>query len=114
MELALGDGAVAEEARGDASFAVQLVGQGQADGDRQAAADDRVSRRRSAAPTSNKCIDPPRPRLQPFALPYISAMSAPARHAAGERVAVLAIGGDDFVVRAEACIAPTATASSPI
>ena len=43
MELALGDGAVAEEAGGDALAALQPVGEGEPDRDREAAADDRVA-----------------------------------------------------------------------
>ena len=101
MELALGHGALAEEARGDPALAPQLVGQRQPDGDGEAAADDGVAAVEAVRATSNRCIEPPRPRLQPSTLPNISAMTAPGRDALEQRVAVLAVGGDDVVVGLE-------------
>ena len=47
---------------------------------------------------SKRCIEPPLPREHPLALPNSSAMTARARHAAGERLTVLAVGGRDVVI----------------
>ena len=43
---------------------------------------------------SNRCMDPPRPRLQPSFLPYISASTDFIGYAAHERLSVLAISRD--------------------
>ena len=101
VELALGDRALAEEARGDARRG--RAGGRPAPARRRAAGRRRRwrCRRRSAGAASKRCIEPPRPRLQPSTLPNISAMTAAAGTPAGQRVAVLAVGGDDRVLRVE-------------
>ena len=73
VELAFGDGAFAEKAGRDDVVAAHVVGQRQA---RPQAAIRRRRwrcRHRSWLPRSNRCMEPPRPRLQPSCLPYISA-----------------------------------------
>ena len=97
MELALGDRAVAEEARGDPVTALHLVRQRETDRQRQPAADDRVAAVEAGGGVE-QVHRPARPRLQPSCLPYISAMIALRGHAAGQRVPVLAVGGDHGVL----------------
>jgi hypothetical protein len=114
VELALGHRALAEEARGDPRPPLHLVGQRQPDGQRQARRRRWRCRRRSGCSASNRCIEPPRPRLHPSTLPNISAMIDAIGTPRQQGVAVLAVGGDDGVVGARALITPTATASSPM
>ena len=53
---------------------------------------------RKPSEASNRCIEPPLPPEQPAALPNSSAMTAAREHAAGQRLAVLAVGAGDVVV----------------
>ena len=113
MKLALGDRAVAEEAGGHARPLLHLVGERQATAIGQAAADDGVA----AVETGRRVEDVHRPAAAAaaaFLLAVHLRHQAVRGDAARQRVAVLAIGRDDGVVRPSACIAPTATASSPM
>ena len=100
MKLALGHRAVAEEARGHPLAALQLVGERKADRERQSAADDRVA-----------AVEPGG-RVKQVHRPATSARAAldlavhlghdrAGRDAADQRVTVLAIRGDDRVLRRE-------------
>src|SRR6266540_3814622 len=97
MKLSFGDRAVAEETGRHAITILQLVGQGQADGDRQPAADNRVA-----------AVKPPRrveqmhraaaPAATPVHLAEHFGHHRAHRNAARQRVAMLAIGCDDRVL----------------
>ena len=100
VELALRDRALTEEACGHAPAALQLVGQCEPDGQRQAAADDRVAAVEAAWGVED---------VHRAAAAAAAALDAAehlghdrlGRDAAGQRVAVLAVGGHDRVVRVE-------------
>ena len=57
--------------------------------------------RRSGVAASNTCIDPPRPRLHPSCLPYISAIQPAGTDAPRQRMSMLAIRGHDRVIAGE-------------
>ena len=100
VKLALGDGAVAEEARRDPRPLLHLVGEREPDRDREAAADDGVAAveaglrvehvHRSAAAAAAALLLAVHLRHEPVG-----------RDAARQRMTVLAVGRDDGIVWAE-------------
>ena len=100
MELALDDGALAEEAAGDAVASGELVGQREPDGDREAAADDRVAAVEAALRVEEVHRAAP-PAAAARRLAVHLGHERGRRQAARERVAVVAVGGDERVVRPE-------------
>ncbi len=114
VKLALGDRTFAEEARRYAGTLGELLGQRETGRDRQAAADDRVAS--IEAPGHVEYVHrSATAAARARALAEHLRHQRVHRHAARERVAVLAIGRDDRVLRFEgsACT-PTAIASSPL
>jgi hypothetical protein len=99
VELALGHRAVAEEA-GRHPAALERVGEGEAHGDREAAADDRVAAVEAPGDVEevHRAAPPP---AAPVGLAVHLRHQRARRDAAGERVAVLAIGRDHRVLRGE-------------
>ncbi len=100
MEFAFLDRAVAEEAGGQRLPALQLVAQRDADGERQAAADDRV-----AAIEPRRAVEDVHRAAAAAAAAFQLAehLGHQPVHAdaAGDRLAVLAVGRDDGVIGAE-------------
>ena len=98
MELAFGDGALAEEAGRDLGPALHMVGERQAGGDRQPAADDGVASVEAGGGVEDV-------HRAAAALTRPLDLAEHLRHhrargdAPGQSVAVLAVGGDDGVVR---------------
>ena len=82
--------------------------------ERQLAADDAVAAHAAAASTSNRCIEPPRPLRDAVVLAEQLGHHPAGLDAARERVAVLAVVGEQVVARLAARpSAPTTVASSP-
>jgi hypothetical protein len=92
---------------GDAVALLHLLCQRQADGERQPATDDRV-----AAVEASRSVEqmhrPAAPVAAAFGFAIHLGHNRIHRHAAGESMAVLAIGRDHPSAGAGACIAPTA------
>ena len=101
VELALGDRAFAEEAGGDDVVAPHAVGEREPDRQRQAAADDGV-----AAVEIGRAVEQMHRAAAPAAAAFLLAVHLGQRrghrYAAHQRVAVLAIGGDDAVALSRA------------
>ena len=96
VKLAFGDGALAEEAGGDDVLAAHVIGERKPDRQRQSAADDGV-----AAIEIGGAIEQVHGAAASAAAAFLLAVHLGERrrhrHAAHERMAVLAIGGDDPV-----------------
>ena len=101
VELAFGDRAFAEEAGRDDVLALHLVGKREPDSERQAAADNGV-----AAIEIGGAVEQMHRAAAPAAAAFLLAVHLGHhrghRHAAHQRLAVLAIGRDDAVARLQA------------
>ena len=109
-----GDGAFAKEAAGDVGLVLHLVGQGQAHRQGEVAGDDGVAADRSGLGIE-EVHRAAAAAAAAFQLAVHLGHDRVRADAAGQGVAVLAIGGDDSSPPGvSACMTPTAMASSPI
>ena len=114
VEGAVVHGRLAHEADDHLVAAAVLDGEADAGRDRECARRRCRARRGSRVDLSNRCIEPPLPRDAAIHAAEQLGHDRARRHAAGERLPVVAVGGDDVVVLAQQRDEAGADASWPM